>query len=1088
VTQPATLTATVASTTNVSCFGGNNGAINITATGGTTAYSFNWGAGLTTQNRTGLAAGTYTVSITDANACSTTASATITQPAAALSANVASSTNIMCYGANNGTINVTVTGGTTAYSYNWGGGIITQNRTGLAAGTYTLTVTDANSCTTTTSATITSPASAMSATTVITNVSCAGNSTGTIDLTTIGGTSPYAFNWGSGVTTEDRNNLLAGTYTVTITDANSCTLTKSATVTQAPVLTAVIAPTTNVSCFGGSNGSMTLTASGGTPFYSYNWGGGITTQNRTNLTAGTYQVIVTDVNGCSASASATITQPATALSASVVSTTNIACYGGNTGSITTSVNGGTANYNYNWGGGVTTQNRTGLTAGTYTLTVTDANSCTATATAIITQPSSGVSVTISTLSGVQCYGGNDGNVSVNATGGTGSYTYNWSDGSSLQNRTGLTAGTYVLTLTDGNGCSATTNALVNQPAVLQAAASVTNVSCNAGNNGAIALAISGGTPAYSVLWSNGATTRNINTLLAGTYTVTVTDAHSCSLTRSAQVTEPSQLVVTHVTTDVRCNGGNTGAIDNTITGGTPPYASLWNTSHTGEDLQGVVAGNYATTITDANHCTAVIRDTIIQPAALGASLAGTNPRCLGNTDGSINLTVTGGTTPMQYIWTTGVTVEDLSNLGAGSYSVLITDANNCTLTGTTTLAVVNPLLASEVHTDVSCYSQNDGIINVAATGGATPYTYLWSNGDAVPNIGNLSAGSYSVTVTDNNGCTAGVGPVTITEPAGMNLTIASTNISCYGTLTGSISPVVTGGTLPYHYQWNNGSQASNLPAVAAGSYAVTVTDAHGCSQVATALITTLPALTGDAIVDPLPCTNATGGIDLNTGGGTAPYTYQWNNGVTTEDQSSVHPGTYTVVITDANGCTFDTTFVIANLNSFTVSASGGGTITLGQTIDLHVTSTGSPETGYNWTPTYGMPCSTCSDITIQPGHPTLYTVTGIDTNGCTAQDTVSVDVIEDHTLFPPNAFTPNGDGNNDVFQLFGNLAGIKKFNIKIFDRWGELVYESDEPSFSWDGTYKGQLIGPTVCVFVMQVTFLDGYNDKVQKGSITVLR
>ncbi|HRG91185.1 MAG TPA: gliding motility-associated C-terminal domain-containing protein, partial [Chitinophagales bacterium] len=175
-------------------------------------------------------------------------------------------------------------------------------------------------------------------------------------------------------------------------------------------------------------------------------------------------------------------------------------------------------------------------------------------------------------------------------------------------------------------------------------------------------------------------------------------------------------------------------------------------------------------------------------------------------------------------------------------------------------------------------------------------------------------------------------------------------------------------------------------------------------------------------------------------------------------------------------------------NSFTIDATGGGTIKLGETIDLHVTGTGSQQTSFSWSPTFGMPCTTCTDVTVQPGHSTLYTVTAIDTNGCEAQDTVSVEIIEDHEIFTPNAFSPNGDGNNDYLQLFGNLAGIKTFELLIFDRWGEKVFETTEPTFSWDGTYKGEPMGPTVCVYVMNIVFLDGYREATRKGSLTLIR
>ncbi|WP_300564469.1 SprB repeat-containing protein, partial [Flavobacterium sp.] len=283
--------------TNVSCFGGTNGAINLTPAGGTTPYTFNWGGGITTEDRTGLAAGTYSVTITDNNGCTATVSGiTVTQPAAAVSGTTVV-TNTSCFGGTNGAINLTPTGGTSPYTFNWGGGITTEDRTGLAAGTYSVTITDNNGCTGTVSGiTVTQPA-AVSGTTVVTNTSCFGGTNGAINLTPTGGTGPYTFNWGGGITTEDRTGLAAGTYSVTITDNNGCTGTVSGiTVTQPAAAVSGSTVVTNVSCFGGTNGTINLTPTGGTSPYTFNWGGGITTEDRTGLAAGTYSVTITDNN------------------------------------------------------------------------------------------------------------------------------------------------------------------------------------------------------------------------------------------------------------------------------------------------------------------------------------------------------------------------------------------------------------------------------------------------------------------------------------------------------------------------------------------------------------------------------------------------------------------------------------------------------------------------------------------------------------------------------------------------------------------------------------------------------------------------
>jgi hypothetical protein len=369
--------------TNVSCNGGANGAINLTPSGGTAPYTFNWGGGITTEDRTGLTAGIYSVTITDANNCNVTLSIiNVTQPTAVSGTTVV--TNVICNGGANGAINLTPSGGTAPYIFNWGGGITTEDRTGLAAGTYAVTITDANGCTATLSFNVIQPIAAISATTVITNVSCNGGTNGAINLTPSGGTAPYTFNWGGGVTTEDRTGLVAGTYSVTITDANGCSrLLSGIAVTQPTLaLTSTEASKTNILCFGGNNGSATISASGGTAPYSYNWTPGNPPGDGTatiiGVTAAAWTCTITDANGCSTSRIVNITQP-WGLDAIASTQTNISCFGGNNGRAVVSVANGTPPYTYDWTPGNPTGDgtgdATGLTAGNWNCLVTDANGC-----------------------------------------------------------------------------------------------------------------------------------------------------------------------------------------------------------------------------------------------------------------------------------------------------------------------------------------------------------------------------------------------------------------------------------------------------------------------------------------------------------------------------------------------------------------------------------------------------------------------------------------------------------------------------------------------------------------------------------------
>ncbi|MFN8393527.1 MAG: T9SS type A sorting domain-containing protein [Bacteroidia bacterium] len=670
LTEPAILAssgvaATYACGTNVSCNGASDGSIDLTATGGASclAYSYSWSNGATTEDVSNLAAGTYSVTVTDANGCSTTSSFTLTEPDqlrvdAITSPTFVCGTNVSCNGASDGAINLAIGGGATclAYTYQWSDGATTEDRTGLTAGTYSVTVTDANGCSTSGSITLTEPAilasSGVAATySCGTNVSCNGAADGSINLTATGGAGcvNYSYSWSNGATTEDVSGLTAGTYTVTVTDANGCSTTSSFTLTEPAILAssgvaATYACGTNISCNGSADGSINLSVTGGASCaaYSYSWSNGATTEDIGGLTAGTYTVTVTDANGCSTTSSFTLTQPAVLQRTLLVSAThacgyNISCNGASDGTVNLEVGGGAScvAYTYQWSNGATTQDLSGLTAGTYTVTVTDANGCSFTDAITLTQPAPvALSLTAFTYTcgyNVSCNGASNGIVGLTVTGGASclAYTYQWSDGATTEDRTGLAAGTYGVTVTDANGCSATASITLTQPAPL-AVTSLTsplhlgyNISCNGGNDGAITVAYTGGatcqprTVALSGPVSGSQSGNGTNTftgLVAGTYTVTVTDANGCTVSSTITLTQPTP-VVSNAGPD-QCilygyTSGNCATLTGTQSGGVGPYTVRWNVGSSSGTLVGTTATvtvcpsvttTYCFTVTDANGC------------------------------------------------------------------------------------------------------------------------------------------------------------------------------------------------------------------------------------------------------------------------------------------------------------------------------------------------------------------------------------------------------------------------------------------------------------------------------------------------------
>ncbi|WP_055149226.1 SprB repeat-containing protein [Jiulongibacter sediminis] len=451
ITQPDTLIATITSSENLSCDEAGDGEIDLTVSGGTESYSYSWSNSATTQDLMGLQAGIYSVTVTDANSCTATASVEITQPDTLL-ATITSTKDLTCYESADGEIDLTVTGGTESYSYSWSNSATTQDLTGLAANTYSVTVTDANGCSATASVQIYQPDLLVATISSSTNLSCYKSNDGAIDLEVSGGSGHYNYSWSNSATTEDLSGLAAGTYSVTVTDDNNCTATASVEITQPDTLIATITSSKKLSCDEAGDGEIDLAVSGGTENYSYSWSNSATTQDLTGLQAGIYSVTVTDANSCTATASVEITQPDTLL-ATITSTKDLTCYESADGEIDLTVTGGTESYSYSWSNSATTQDLTGLSANTYSVTVTDANGCSATATVELTQPLQPILTEASHLNPTTC-GGSEGSISFstsNVPDGTFSLSYYYNNNTTSTIQVILNSGEFeIQTLSSGS--------------------------------------------------------------------------------------------------------------------------------------------------------------------------------------------------------------------------------------------------------------------------------------------------------------------------------------------------------------------------------------------------------------------------------------------------------------------------------------------------------------------------------------------------------------------------------------------------------------------------------------------------------------
>ncbi|MGV3630735.1 MAG: gliding motility-associated C-terminal domain-containing protein [Bacteroidota bacterium] len=740
--------------------------------------------------------------------------------------------------------------------------------------------------------------------------SCYHSGSGSVRVTGTGN-NPFTYSWTNGDADSLAQNLLAGTYTVTVTDEYGCTASQAYTVDEPPLFEVDAHITSNfggrdISCFGANNGSIQAMTDGGVTPYDFDWiGTGETTSFIHDLGPGQYIVEVTDANGCKVRDTATLVEPDELVINAVI--TDVLCFGANTGAIDASVTGGTSPYTYVWNNDFeTTEDISNLTANTYTVFVTDFNNCSGNESFTVNQPAASMNLTATSVD-IICNGDATGSIDLGVSGGVSPYAYSWSNTATSQDLTNIQAGTYTVTVTDDNNCTETLSETIDQPTAINGSLNAINPVCQNDSRGSIDLTVSGGVPGYSFLWNNGEVTEDIIDLYAGLYYVEITDANGCVETVQATLTDPDAVSIIGTPSDVLCYGAATGAIDITPSNGTLPYSFDWSSGSAIEDPAGLPAGLYSVDVVDNNGCGGFISFIIEEPDTLVyiESETITDVLCFGDATGSINIEVNGGTPPYDYMWSNSAIIEDINSLLAGNYSADITDDNGCLLTYTASVDEPDELQLTETHSDVLCFGGSSAAIDMTTSGGTSPYTYSWGGGQQTEDLTNLAAGTYSLTVTDDNNCTDALS-VTIVQPsAALSLSSDSTAVLCFDGNDGGINLTVSGGTSAYSFLWSNGETTEDLSAVPAGSYKVIVTDANSCEDSLTALVTQ-PAspvsLTASATAI---CMGAGNGVaNVAASGGTPAYTYLWETGPgdTLAVVDSLSVGTYSVTVTDANGC------------------------------------------------------------------------------------------------------------------------------------------------------------------------------------------
>ena len=940
--------------THITCFDDDDGAIDITVTGGTGSPDFNWVGPNTftavTEDIMDLEPGDYTVTVTDANNCVTQETFTIIEPDQLQLSAIP--TPVTCNGDTDGSIDLTITGGTAPVGVSWVGPnsytSLDEDIFGLEPGSYTVTATDFNNCVEVLVVVVDEPAIIV-VDEVITEAGCGGQATGAIDITVNGGNDPYDFSW-TGPNTftsadEDISNLEIGTYDLTITDANNCVFNASYDIVEMQSFT-VDFDVQHVDCFGLNTGSIDMTINGGALPLDINWTGPNSFSSMDEdiffLNAGTYTVTIIDADLCQQSIDVEILEnPIIDIQFDPVFPT---CNGDTDGSIDATVTGGVLDYDYSWTGpssfSSNQEDISGLAGGTYFLTVTDDLGCIQIESIDLSAPD------LITIDGIiqhlVCNNDSSGSIDATINNSVDPTMITWTGPggfmSASEDISMLIAGNYTINVSDGNGCTATESFIVTQPDTITVDETIVDVGCLGPAFSSISIDINGGTDPYDVLWTGpnafSSMDEDISGLEAGIYDLTVTDQNGCVFQASYEVMQLPDLVLTEDITQISCFAEDNGAIDLTITGGTMPYTISWTGPNSftsnDEDIFNLEPGTYNVTVEGAGGCIEMASFDIIEPALLELNFTIVNPTCPFD-DGSIEVFPSGGTTPYDIEWSefngpVFSTDALIDNLAPGIYVVLVSDDNNCMAGDTISINHPTPMV-TETVTPVTCPGGMDGAIELEIITSDPPVDIDWDGPNSFDSsdedIFNLEAGIYTVDIIDQALCNVSlIIEVPTLDP--IEITADVSLISCAGDNNGAIDLTVQNAVDPYTLNWigpnSFASMDEDISSLEPGLYTVTIEDGNMCVADSTFEILDGIGLDLSFSITNSQCADFENGeIDMSINNGQMPFDISWTGpnafSSVNEDLADLEPGSYTVVVTDFNNCSNDSTIIIIEPDS-----------------------------------------------------------------------------------------------------------------------------------------------------------------------------
>ena len=887
---------------SASCADASDGSATVNITGGMTPYTILWSSGETDDIATQIPGGPFSVTVTDANNNSVTASNIMPAPNEIV---LFCTTAPTCVDANSGSAFVSVSGGTPQYTYEWDNGETTAEIENLSGGQYDVTVTDSNNCTASTSCFVPT-VSPFTVVPTINNVTCFGLNNGAISLSLVGAHNPTQIHWNTGATTASITNLSPADYSVTIIDNAGCEVYADYTITAPAALKVSSSNVQNATCNDTNDGAIALTIIGGSKPYNYDWSNGSNGQGSSvqlqNVKVGTYTITITDLYDCIATAEFVVTGPAPIQFDTIIKH-NVQCFGGSNGAIIY-VPDSLEDVGYHWSTGSIDSLIQNLSVGKYFVTLTDStNYCTYLDSFNISQPAKLKLTATSTDS--TCINNPVARINLSGSGGVSPYIFNWSDGFVGASRMGVAPGSYTISIVDRNACHADTtvriSAFPDHTPTIQLVASPTCIGSSDG-----ALRVQTPVPTTRILWSNGATTANISALNPGTFSVTITDNKGCDFFTSYDLTTSNAVTLTiDSIAHVKCFGDSTGfvAIDSISN-----FTLHWSNGNTGYSADNLVAGTYTVEGVDAIGCkTQTLEVEISQNEALSfANVSLDSILCQNDTTGLFTFDINGGVNPYTVFWNDVALDTNSASLPEGQHNFRILDHLGCSTTYTYQVYRAAAIdIDSFTQKSITCFGEVDGSIMVHGQGGWESLTYAWSNGATTNGIDGLSDGNYGLTVSDNAGCVVSTS-FDIVEPDSISVTESITHESVAGLHDGKAELGIRGGVPPYDVIWSNGLTGIAIDSLAPGFINYTIVDQNNCTTSGMVLINggacelTVSYSTKDAL-----CFNSNDGqIDLEVAGNFEEYevTIYNNVGIVNTPLDSLYPGIYTLFVKDSTNC------------------------------------------------------------------------------------------------------------------------------------------------------------------------------------------